>query len=100
MARFDKYLHWVFGENILLDDQPTYLINLQYAVCIKFDYADGYFASYEDFWDNVAEVQFLTHPRPNEETVKELLREAWNFLAHFEREEENRAELRSLDDDF
>ena len=93
----DTYFHWLWGENILRADEPNYLVNLEHSVSIRFDYAHSYFASYEDFFESIADVQFFTNERPDEDTLAILLTEAWNFLALSEQEEENRADEREFD---
>lgn len=56
------------------------------------DYANAYFASYEEFCKHIAEVNFL-HPedRANAD-IDELLRKAWNFMALQEQKEEELSE--------
>lgn len=81
----DKFRSWVWGENNILPERPNYLINLEYAVSIRFDYELAMFASYEEFCDNIADVQFYTNRRPSEEEVERIIEEAWNFLAIEER---------------
>lgn len=93
MKNNKKYFHWIYGENILRDDNPTYIINMEIGVCIRFDYEEGFFADFKEFFEHVADVQFFYGNRPEESKVKEVLTEAWNFLCKFEEEEENRGEL-------
>lgn len=88
MSKYAEYYHWVLGENILLDDSPTYLINLEHGVSIRIDYKASYFATYEDFKEDIADLQFLTGQRPAEEALDAILTDAWNFLALFEEKEE------------
>jgi hypothetical protein len=97
MSHHTDYYHWVLGENILRDDRPTYLINLELGVSIRLDYAASYFASYEEFSADIADVQFITGERPTKERVEEIKKDAWNFLALFERKEEELAYERSED---
>ncbi len=82
-----NYLHFVWGENnISQPGQQTYIIKLDPpAVSIRFDYAQGMFASFEEFYENIADVQFLTGERPDEEEVESILIDAWNFMALEER---------------
>lgn len=89
MSLSKKYFHWLFGENILRDDKPTYLINLEIGVSIRFDYDEAFFIDYEAFFNNVADVQFIYGSRPDDEEIQVILTDAWNFLCHVEREEEN-----------
>lgn len=59
-------------------------------VSIRFDYSEGMFANYDDFYNKIADVQFLNGKRPNNKVLNEILTEAWNYMA---------IEERILDDD-
>lgn len=85
----EKYHHWLWGENNLRSDRPNYLINLEEGLSIRFDYGDSMFASYEDFYESIADVQFLSGHRPDDERIEELKREAWNYLCLEEDELDN-----------
>lgn len=93
----NNYFHWIFGENILREDTPTYLINLEIGVSIRFTYKEAYFASCEDFFNIIADVQFFYGTRPKGVELDNILIEAWNFLCEFERKEEY---LNSAEDDY
>lgn len=86
--------HWLYADNILIDPTKVTLINLAIGVSIAFDYADAYFATFEDFEQNIADIQFFTGNRPSAEQVHEILIAAWNFLALTEQEEERQANNR------
>lgn len=91
MNLHDKYFHWYFGENILRDDNATCLFNLELGVAIYFDYGDGYFATYERFVNEVANINFFTGDRPDD--TESILSEAWNFLCEFEKVEEDQTSI-------
>lgn len=56
------------------------------------DYDDAYFASYDEFRDHIAEVNFL-HPGDRENAdIDELLRRAWNFMVLQEQKDEELSE--------
>lgn len=82
----EKYLHWLWGENQLRDDKPEYLINLEYGVSIRFDLVGAFGASFEDFYDSIADIQFLTGARPDKAILDALMIDAWNYLALEERQ--------------
>ena len=86
----EQYYHWYLGENILRNDDATCLVNFEYGVAIFFPYGDSYFATFEEFESQIANVQFFSGDRPK--NIDKIMIEAWNFLAEFEREEENRFE--------
>lgn len=97
MKLHDKYFHWLWGENKLRDDMPEYLVNLEHGVSIRFDMGDAFGASYEEFRDSIADVQFLSGARPAELKVDELLTDAWNYLCHEERKLDG--DLKDLEDE-
>lgn len=76
----EVFLHWIWGENNVIKNRQTYLINLKIGVSIRFNYEEAAFASYEEFVDNVADIQFIYGSRPNKDDVDNILTEAWNFL--------------------
>lgn len=79
-----NFYHWLWGDNNLRHDAPNYLINLEYGVSIKFQY-DAEFEDYEEFYGSVADVQFLTGERPDQDRVQKLMLDAWNYLCLEER---------------
>lgn len=80
-----KYFHWLWASNNIRTDKPNYLINLELGVSVKFDQELAMFASFEEFYKSIADVQFLYGKRPNDEAVKSILVDAWNYLAIEER---------------
>ncbi|MEI6865597.1 hypothetical protein [Flavicella sp.] len=77
-----KYKHFVWAENnISQEAQQTYIVKLDFPACsIRFDYSEGFYAGYDEFYKSIADVQFFTNDRPSEEEVAEILTNAWNFL--------------------
>ncbi len=55
------------------------------------NYGDIYPGTFEEFRDNVAEVNFFSPSERQEADIDDILTDAWNFLALAEREEESRA---------
>lgn len=94
-----EYFHWISGDNILRSDQPTYLVNAEHGLIIRFDYTESVYSNYLFWRDQVADVQFIRGDRPSDSEVERILIEAWNFLALTEREEERLAAGMSDDDD-
>lgn len=91
--------HWLLADNILLDSNRLSLINLAIGVSISFDNADAYFATFEEFENEIADVQFLYDKRPEEHIVIQILTDAWNFLAMYEKEEELQAHHREQEEE-
>lgn len=96
MTLHDKFYHWYFGDNILRDDYPSYVTNHEIGVVIRFNDAHSYGAGFEYFYEDIADVQFYLG-RPDEERVREVLEEAWEFLCHYDRKEEQMAQERDSD---
>lgn len=87
--------HWWFCENIVSHKGQIGLLRMDFprAFILLRDYDKAYFASFEDFCHNIAEVNFFD-PEERDDIAKDaILTEAWNFLALSEEEEENMAEL-------
>jgi len=82
--------HWLWGENKLREDKPEYLINLDVGVSIRYDPSLSTLASYEEFYDSIADIQFLSGVRPSPIEVEKIKVEAWNYLI---KEEEKLDEL-------
>lgn len=80
-----KYYHWLWGDNNIRNDKPNYLINLEIGVAIKFDYSDSMYADYDDFYNGIADVQFLYGKRPNNFKIETILTDAYNFICIEER---------------
>ncbi len=82
----EHFYHWVWGNNFIRGDEPSYLINLELGLSIRFDYKEGFFASYEDFIENIADIQFMLGDRPDDEDeLERILTDAWNYLGIEER---------------
>jgi len=94
----EKYFFWLWGENNIRSDHPNYLINLEIGVSIRFDYSQGFFSSYEEFYNSIADVQFIYGTRPDDPVeLERILTDAWNYMAIEERLLEG--ELDELTDD-
>lgn len=94
----DYFQHWLWSDNIISQEGKLYLINLEYALMVKFDYGDAYFADFEDFESQISDMQFLRGDRPDEEKVHSLLVDAWNFMGIQERIEDGFG-LEDINDD-
>ena len=94
----EHFYHWVFGNNYIRDDEPSYLINLEHGISIRFNYAEGFFATFEEFTESIADLQFLNGTRPPNELIEKLMIDAWNYLAIEERIEDGFG-LEDIDED-
>lgn len=90
----DKYIerttNWWYCDNIVTHKGEIGLLHMGFPrvfVLIR-DQADIAFASYEEFSEHIAEVNFFTPSEREEANLEEILTDAWNFMALQEREEE------------
>ena len=85
---------WWYCDNIVNHRGQVGLLRMAFPRCfiLMRDYGAAYFSGFEDWKDNIIELNFLD-PKDRETTdVDSLLTEAWNFLALQEREEDNYVE--------
>jgi len=86
MDKIKEHQFWWLGENKQWYPEYETLIRLNYPrVYIKYKVEDAYFATFEQFYRNIADVQWLDGERPPKREQEEILTEAWNFLAIEER---------------
>lgn len=87
----EYFKHWVWGDNVLSNPDLLYLINLEYGMMVKFNHFNTVWATFEEFEQDIADVQFLSGHIPDADTVEKLTIDAWNFLGICERinEKEN-----------
>ena len=82
MEKIEEHKYWWWGENRQWYPGEETLIRLQFPRCfIRYKLGDAYFASFDDFYNRIAEVQWLDGKRPSKKEQEEILIEAWNFLA-------------------
>ena len=82
----DKFKHFFWGENKLFFPDEEYVIKLSFPrMFVRYSVGDAYFASFEEFYDNIAEVQWFDGDEISEKKKQEIFIEAWNFLAIEER---------------
>lgn len=99
MPKAEHFHGFYISENLLLYPDQVAIIKLTYPrLFLRFNYADSYFTSYEDFVSNIAVQEWLDGERPDDRQVETILTDCWNFLALHEREEERLAD--EMDDEF
>lgn len=84
-----NYADWCWAENNLLENSPTYLINLKYGVCIHFDYPVDEGVEFEEFLEEKTKIQFISNHKFDQGEINALLAEAWNYFC-LEEEELNK----------
>jgi len=86
MKKFEAHKHYWWGENHQHHEGQETIIKMSFPrAFIRYEVGDAYFASYEEFYDSIAEVQWFDGDEITEKKKKEILIEAWNFLAIEER---------------
>ena len=77
-----EYEEWWFCENILNHQGQIALLRMDFPrvfILVR---------SYEEFCDDIAEINFFNPEDRKTADISEILVDAWNFLALTEREEE------------
>ena len=82
----DDFAHFRIGENKICFPDEEFIIKMDEPRCqIRYKLNDGYFADYDEFFHNIAEVQWIDGIKPSDNEQEEILTMAWNFLAIEER---------------
>jgi hypothetical protein len=98
MKKFEAHKHYWWGENCQHYPGQETIIKMSFPrVFIRYEVGDAYFASYEEFYNSIAEVQWFDGDELSEKKKEEILIEAWNFLAIEERLLEE--DLEDIEDD-
>lgn len=93
--------HWWLCDNIVCHDGQVGLLRMDFprVFVLMRDYDRAYWADFDEWRRDLVEVNFFTPSEREEADLDEILREAWNFLALEEEEEERQAELREMEDE-
>lgn len=98
MEKIEAHKHWWLGENKQHYPEQESLVRLaDPRVFIRYKVEDAYFATFEQFYQSIAEVQWIDG-KPNKADQEKILIEAWNFLAIEERLLEE--DMRDIEEDF
>ena len=100
MDKIEAHKHWWWGENKQWFPEDETLIRMDFPRCfIRYNLGDAYFASFEEFYESIAEVQWMDGEKPSKRVQEQIMTEAWNFLAIEERLLEEDLENIDLDDE-
>lgn len=96
----EKSRHWWLCDNIVCHDGQIGLLRMDFprVFILMRDYGRAYWADFDEWKRDLVEVNFFSPSEREEANLDEILREAWNFLALEEEEEERQAELREEED--
>lgn len=83
---------WWYCDNIVTQKHKgqiglLHMTEPQVFILIR-DYSDSYFASFEEFSENIAEVNFFNYKDREHTDLESLLVDAWNFMSKQEETEE------------
>ncbi len=82
----EKFRNYFWGENNLFFPDEEFVIKLSYPrIFVRYKVGDGYFANFDEFFENIAEVQYIDGERPSEEEQNRLLIDIWNYIGLEER---------------
>jgi len=100
----ERSAHWWYCDNILNHPGQCGLLRMDFPrvfILIR-DEDIAYWAGFQEWKDDIVEVNFFNPSERAEADLDSILTEAWNFLALIEEEEENQFELHNGydDDDF
>lgn len=82
--------HWWYCDNVVSYPHIIALLHMDFPrvfILIR-DYEEAYFATYEEFRDGIAEINFFDSTDRDNADIDALLTDAWNFLALQEEEDE------------
>lgn len=83
---------WWYCDNIVAPKHKgqiglLHMTDPQVFILIR-DYSDSYFSSFEEFSENIAEVNFFNYKDREHTDLESLLVDAWNFMSKQEETEE------------
>ena len=85
---------WWYCDNIVNHPEQIGLLRMDFPqvfILIR-DYAEGYFADFDEFKAGIAEVNFFRPDDREGSDLDDILTDAWNFLSLQEEEEDRLAE--------
>lgn len=98
----EKSQHWWLCDNIVCHAGQVGLLRMDFprVFILMRDYDRAYWADFDEWKRDLVEVNFFSPSERDDADLDEILREAWNFLALEEKEEERQAELRQENDNW
>lgn len=85
MKKVESHKHYWWGENHQhFEGQESIFKLSEPRVFIRYNVGEAYFVDFEEFYQSIAEVQWIDG-KPSEKEQMGILTDAWNFLAIEER---------------
>lgn len=76
-----KYFHWFIGDNNIRADRPQYIANMDIGIVIRFEENEvSLFADFDEFYNGIADVQFIYGNRPDKDRMQRILIDAYNYM--------------------
>lgn len=100
MKKTESHKHFYLAENRQHFPEELFIIHMADPRCfIRFNDANAFFADYDEFYGNVASVEWIDGKPKDENLIERTMIDAYNFMVIEDRilEEDNQA---MLDDDF
>lgn len=95
----ERFRNYFIGENNLFFPDEEFILKMDFPrVFVRYKLNEGYFADFDDFFANIAEVQYIDGERPSQKEQDKILVDIWNFLALDEARLEDDLENMDLDD--
>ena len=77
----EAHKHFFLGENKQWFPEEEFIVHMAEPRCfIRFSVELAMFSDYEEFVDQIAEIQWIDG-KPEQHVIDETLTNAWNFLA-------------------
>ncbi len=77
----NKFKNYFLGSNKLFFPEYEFVIKLSFPrVFVRFLRVEGYYADFDKFFQNVAEVQYIEGHKLSKLDERQILNEIWDFL--------------------
>jgi len=82
MKKVEEHKDWWLGENRQHFKGQETLIKLSFPRCmIRYKLEDAYFTDFDQWKDQIAEIQWIDGEQPSKKEQEKIITEGWNFLA-------------------
>lgn len=82
----EKFRNYFWGENKLFFPDEEFVFKMDFPrVFVRYNVGEAYFASFEEFVESIAEIQFLDGERPSNPEIEQIMTDIWNYIALEER---------------
>lgn len=90
MEKIESHKHFYLADNKQHFPDELFIIHMADPRCfIRFKEADALYSNYDDFYNNIAHVEWIDGKPKNERIIEKTLIDAYNFMAIEDRILEN-----------